>query len=235
MSDSLQTKKAGEEKSETKVQFKSDNIGRWASKQENPFAEQNRKSQAKKQKQAEQRKKSAPFVVAVVGVLAVAAGVCGLVFLVISLINSRPTLPDDLTLGSAGAEEIQDQAQAIYKEQIEKFYNQNQTGGTIESPSDQAKEDAANAVSDYFDNQKNIADTESAVIDLSIIEMQTYAYQGMPNKIIEVGESMNEEAMSDLQKRQVWGLLSDAYYSINDAERGDYYLELMLGDYEEDA
>lgn len=219
MSDSLQTKKTGEEKSETKVQFKSDNIGRWVSKQENPFAEQNRKTQAKKQKQAEQRKKSAPFVVAVVGVLAVAAGVCGLVFLVISLINDRPTLPDDLALGSAGATEIQDEAQSIYDDSLANSSGQND---------EERMKDALEAAKNFFNSKKSLATDEATKNDLDVLEMQLYSDNDQLQAVIDMGESLDFDAMGEEQRGQCYSMLLNAAYNAGDVELGQYYLEKIL-------
>lgn len=210
---------ASKETSGAKVQFKSDNIGRWASKQENPFAEQNRKTAAKKQQQAEQRKKAAPFVVVVVSIVAVVAAVCGLVFLIIALINSRPTLPDDLTMGSDGAAEISNEAQSVYDEYL----------ASSEGQSDEERlQGALEAAKKFFNSKKGLTTNESVKTDLQVLEMQLYNNNAQPQAIIDMSADLNFDAMNEEQRGQCYSMLLNAAVDTDNTELSQYYMEKIL-------
>lgn len=222
MSDSALPKKSNTSKPET--QFTTENIGRWASKQENPFAEQNRKAAAKKQKKAETRKKATPYVVIIAAVIAVGLAIFGLVMIIIAF---QPRLPDDLALGSEGAAEISDAAQNVYEEQLKKFYNQHgsNAAGSVENPSEEAVNDALNAVSDYYNEQKDKATDDAQKTQLGILEMQTLGFKGKNEDLIRIGLTLDKHRMGVVDRNYYYGIMANAYYSIGDIERGDYYLD----------
>lgn len=225
MSDSALPKKPTAAKPET--QFTTENIGRWAAKQENPFAAQNRKAAAKKQKQAETRKKATPYVVVVAATVAIGLAIFGLVVLIITLLNNQPKLPDNLTLGSDGAAEISEAAQNVYQEQLQKFYNQhgNNASGSVEQPNDEAVQDALNAVSDYYNEQKDKATTDDQKTQIGLLEMRTLGFMGRNEDLIRIGLTLDENLMGLVDRSYFYGIMANAYYSIGNIEMGDYYLD----------
>ncbi len=220
MSDSALPKKPTTAKPET--QFTTENIGRWAAKQENPFAEQNRKAAAKKQKQAEARKKATPYVVVAAAAVAIGLAIFGLVMIIITLLNNQSKLPDNLALGSDGAAEISEAAQNVYQEQLQKFYNQHgsNASGSVEQPNDEAVQDALNAVSDYYNEQKDKTEDEVKKNQLVLIEMRTYALKGRNEDLVRVGEEINVDNMQESARDEYWGMMANAYYSLGNDERG---------------
>lgn len=225
MSDSTLPKKPTANQPET--QFTTENIGRWAAKQENPFAEQNRKVAAKKQKQVETRKKATPYVVVIAAAAAISLAVFGLVMIIVALLNNQPKLPDDLSLGGEGAAEISEAAQNVYQEQLQKFYNQhgNNANGSVENPSEEAISSATDAMNEYFNNQQSAAD-EQQKNELLLIQLNELSDKYLIDEVIRLGESADLSSMTDLQKSKVWGMMANAYMGIGDAERANYYMTL---------
>ncbi len=117
MSNSPQDKTTSSGKAERKVQFESSKIGRWAHRQENPFAAQNRKRQAKKQASNQKREKATPFVVLFGSAAVIGIALWGLVMLIVTLNNKAAIDAPDI-LGST-MEDI-----FAYSDQLQNFYNQ---------------------------------------------------------------------------------------------------------------
>lgn len=222
--------------SSSPLTFHSENIGQWSSKQEGLFDEQNRRAAEQIKLRQAKLRRLRPFILAGSGLLVVLVIIASIMLAFIP--DQLPPLPGNITLGSAGAVQVAEDAKNVYREQLQKFYNKHNDGevsGTIDNPSEDAEKEALSAMSDYFDRQKDRTDDDSVKTDLSIIEMQEYSYKGKPNEIIRVGESLDTDKMSELQKIQVWSLLSDAYYGIHDYDNGNRYFDLAIsGDTEED-
>lgn len=218
------------DKNDQNVQFKTEDIGRWASRQEDPFAEQNRKTAAKKQERNRKRQKVAPIFIIIASAILSIAAVVGLVFLIIHLVSDP--LPENITPGSTGATEVGQSAQDVYNKYLESFYNKNQgengeDKGSIENPSEEAINGALNAVEDYFNNRTDSVSEESKRIDLVIIEMGIYAKNDQPEKVIEAGKKVDAGNMSDEQKAPYWGMLMNACFNLNNMEAAQHYLELL--------
>lgn len=204
------------------VAFKSDYIGQWAAKQDNPFAEQNRKAAEKKAAQDAARKKALPFV----KIGAIAAAVIAVIIVVVVVIiqaNQLPPLPDDITIGSEGAAEVTDSAQKIFDDYVNKLGDK--TEETVEGPAltEEEMQGAIEAVSDYFQQQSNRTEDMNTKVNLALIEMQFYGYKGQPTAIIKAAEGFDIKDMTTLQAQQYLGMLMNAAYSIGDTEAGNRY------------
>lgn len=217
MSDSPLSKKSNDK---PEVQFTADKIGHWASKQENPFAEQNRKAAAKKQREHEQAKKATPIVAIILGIAAVIAAVGGLAVLVFTLINSDP-LPDDITIGSEGAGMVLDQSQKIFTERFDKIQN------TDNKTTEDATQEAIDAAKKFYDRKFNQATSQDQKNDLVLLEMELFNNNAQPQQVIDSAQKANSDTMTDMQKGMYWGMLVNAYFNINDTESANKYLGLL--------
>lgn len=246
MSNSLPDKNANKQ-GKPDIQFTTGDIGRWASQQEDPFAEQNRKRAIKKQERNRKRQKAAPIVVIITSIILVSASIFGLVILIINLTKS--TLPEDIATGSEGASIVNDDAQKIYNDFLINFYNHQNSGdnsnsgnngtddgdnagsesqnGSIENPSPEAIQGAMNAVNDYFERHDSSTNNTTQRNDLTIIQMAFYASKGQPQAVIEVAAKADVEAMPDDQKGEYWGLLMNASFGVGDDESAQKYAELL--------
>lgn len=214
--------------SQSNVQFKTANIGKWAAQQENPFAEQNRRADEKRQRSAKTRRKVLPIVAIIGGIIALGLIVWGVVMLVMAL-NAPEKLPEDIAFGSEGASEVQGKAQEIW----DRYWNNIASGDDDqnqdnENPGDTADvSQAIEAVSDYFDEQLSIANNDSQKNDLVIIEMDLMNTNEQPEGVISAGNKGNPDTMTDYQKGLYYGMLTNAYYSVGNISEGDRYFELL--------
>lgn len=204
------------------LEFKSENIGNWISHQEGYFAEQNRKA-AEKCKMAEQiREKVRPIVFMVGGLVVIGLAIWGVVALISSSTTELSPLPDDITLGSEGAQEVQDQAQDIWQEALQ---GAEQDMGDVGGAELEAKGVAA--VTDYFDKRAGQASAMNVKIDLALIEMALFVSNGQPEAAIKSSERVSPDEMNDVQKSQYYGMLMNVYYGWGDTAKGDEYSNLL--------
>lgn len=206
------------------VAFKSDYIGQWTAKQENPFAEQNRKAADKKAAQEASRKKAMPYIKIgsiIAGCITVVA-VAAIIF--INVTRPKP-LPEDITPGSDGAAEITNDAQKVFDKFVDKLGDK--TTETDEGPelTDEEMQGALDAVADYFEQQNNRTEDITTKVNLVLIEMQFYGYKGQPEAIIKAAEGFNIDDMTTSQAQQFLGMLMDASFGVGDNEAGEKYAQ----------
>lgn len=208
------------------VAFKSEYIGQWAAKQENPFAEQNRKAAEKKAAQEATRKKAMPYI-KIGSIAAACIAVLAVIIAIIVIINQPAPLPDDITLGSSGAAEVTESAQKVFDNYVNKLGDK--TVETDEGPAltDEEMQGAIDAVSNYFQQQSNRTEDISTKINLVLIEMEFYGYKGQPEAIIKAAEGFNIDDMTPSQARQFLGILMGASYSVGNLEAGTKYAKQL--------
>ncbi len=188
-------------KEQPDVQFTTKNIGRWASRQENPFAEQNRKAAAKKQQQAVQRRKVAPIFIIIGSILAVGLAVFGLVMLIINLVNGQPQRDIPVISGST-AQDVGD-----YRDALQKFYNQ----GTS-NVQDVKVDEIDKTVQDSLDK----ADSQEQVDAIKLGQMIFFVNNNLYEQAWKVAQEINPDNL-DLEKQRL-------YYS------SLYFYALGIGD-----
>lgn len=207
MSNSPQDKPASKNPSQPDIEFTTSNIGRWASKQENPFAEQNRKTAAKKQARAEKRKKARPIAVIVISVLAVAAAIWGLVVLIISLVN-RPDAQTPVISG-ATTKDI-----AEYRDQLQNFYNRRP---------DASDEERLQDVKDAVDRTLNTSNGKEYATQVRLAQIGFYINNGNYQEIVDLEEQINDEDLDNIQKAEYYNAMANAYYKLGDIAKSDEY------------
>ncbi len=171
MSDSPLDKKPNAEK--TDVQFSSQNIGRWASKQENPFAKQNRERQAKRREQDKKRQKAAPFIVILSSAVVIGVALWGLVMIIAGWMN-QPKVEVPTIAGSTEQDMIdyRDKLQGLFNQNVssntqDKLQEiQNAVNGTLKTPDGRQNENVVKLAqmiflvnNQYYDEAAEIAKT----------------------------------------------------------------------------
>ena len=226
MSNSPQQAKPDLDKTDPKVQFKTENIGSWASKQENPFAKQNRERQAKKQERDQKRQKVAPFFVTFASAAVIGVALWGLVMLVVGLINGQPKLPEDITLGSEGATEIQNVAQGLFNQHLKQDNGKDFPDEVVsEFPDDTTG--AVSAVNEYFEQQEKLAENETQKNNLVILQMSVFNNNSQYDALLLAAEKANPDMMSDMQKGMYYTMLFNTYSNIGDEKRVQETLEKL--------
>lgn len=187
------------------VQFKAKDIGRWASMQENPFAEQNRKTAERNRETAKKRLKATPAVVAIVSIIAVGLGLWGLVSLVIHIVNNWP---QEETVGEVIEGNSQEDINK-YRELLQNLYSQ--SGKDIQSVQD--------TVNSTLGTQSGQQYPEA----VKIAESTFYAANGYFQETIDVAESIDYNALTDEQKLMYSQNLYYVYSALGDQDKVDEY------------
>ena len=209
MSDSPLDKKNDSEKPE--IQFTTENIGRWASKQENPFAKQNRERQAKRRERDKKREKAAPFIVMFGSALVIGVALWGLVMLIVGLIN-RPE-PEAIAIAGGTTQDMVD-----YRDKLQNLFNQNVSGN-----SDDKLKEIQEAVDDTL-STTNGRRNENAV---KIAQMLFLSSNWYYDEIEQIAETINPGELTLEQKSNYYDVLFAKAQSEGDYEKADELFEIV--------
>ena len=202
--------------------FHSENIGQWSSKQEGLFDEQNRRAAEQIKLRQARLRRLRPFILAGSGLLVVLVIIASIMLAFVP--DQLPPLPGNITLGSAGAQEVSETAQGIFDDFFKKHDSGSSSSAT--NPAPEENQAALDAVADYFDRQIERTDNVSTKIDLTLIEMQFYAYKGSPESVLKASQDSDINNMTETQAQQFLGMLIDAAFGTGNTELGEYYVEL---------
>lgn len=192
------------------VSFHSGNIGKWAAKQENPFAEQNRKAAEKKAakdaKKSSRRKKTKPILKVVSIVLAILVAL-GLIAWLIVFLVTRPPKPEAPTIDGT-SESISN-----YRDTLQEIYDK-----------------------DDSNNLQNVVESIDATLDLEqnqpyrnqiiLSEILFYMSNGMYGQIIERAGEVDPDSLDTKQQIQFYNAVYYAYSLLDDEENADKYQKL---------
>lgn len=210
MSDSGLPKKSTDNKVET--EFTTENIGRWASKQENPFAAQNRRTAAKKQKQNEARKKATPYVAAIAGVIASVVAIIGLIFIIIALVN-RELEPDGTpTIAGGTAEDIVD-----YREILQNFYNN----------SSSTQEEKVQEVNDFVQDTLSTSNGREYEREVKIAQAAMYMNNGLYFDAINTLDGVSADGLGLDQQQMYYNILYYCYACLGNYDKADEYTNTL--------
>lgn len=180
-------------------QFRTENIGNWAARQEGYFAEQNRKDAAKREKAEQTRKKVLPIVYIIGGVIAAGLIIWGVVVLVISF----TTKPEDNAPTIAGntSEDVDN-----YRDILQDFFNK---GGSIE--------DIENTVNDTLstNNGQEYAD------QVRLAELIFLQGNGYYSEALEKSNGVNPDNLNLDQKIFFYGILYYCNEILGNTEAAD--------------
>ncbi len=192
------------------IQFTTGNIGRWSSRQEDPFAEQNRKRAAKKQTRNVKRQKVAPIIVIIAGVILTAAAIIGLIFLIIHL--SHRTVNEIPEINGSTTQDIAD-----YRDLLQNFYNQR--------PSDATEEEKLQAVQDAVNSTLDTAGGRENEVAVKIAQASFYIDNSRYEDALRVADSISHsvDALDLDQQILYYSILYISYYKVGNQEKGDEY------------
>ncbi len=188
------------------VTFRSENIGKWAARQENPFAEQNRKTAARKKKQKENIRKARPYIftVGIVAVIVVAA-VLG-IMLIASIIN-RPSAEIPNIAGST-FEDVTN-----YKDLLHKIYQEN--NDNPESIDEAVAETLKTSEGKEFENEVRLA------------QMLFYQDNNQADKVNEIGDMIQPDQLSIESQLRYYNSLYYGAKSDGDESKANEYLNII--------
>ena len=203
MSDSPLPKKSNDK---PEVQFTADKIGHWASKQENPFAEQNRKAAAKKQREHEQAKKATPIVAIILGVAATIAAVGGLVVLIVFLINLWPKPEEAPIISGDSAADISD-----YRDILQDFYNN----------------DGIDKVDSIINNALDTNEGKEYTNQLLLSQALFYYDNSMCERVLSIGKQIDEGRLTNQNKQMFYNIMYDCYARTGNKDLSDQYFDKL--------
>lgn len=186
------------------VAFKSDYIGQWAAKQEDPFAEQNRKAAEKKAAKEAARKKAMPYI-KIGSIVAGCVAILAVIITVIVVIINQPK-PEVPTIAGGTMEDITD-----YKDKLQEIYDKDNNMSDVED----AIEDAMDT-----DNGREYAN------QLKLSQMMFYINQNIYDEAINIGETVEVEQLELLQQANFYALMAISCASIGDNAAADKYNSL---------
>lgn len=204
------------------VAFKSDYIGQWAAKQDNPFAEQNRKAAAEKAAKDAARKKAMPYI-KIGSIVAAAVAVLAVIIVVIVVIAT----PKPITaLTPEESASFQEEAQKIFDK-----HTQNIDLSDTENLTDKEKEDIEKALEEvgkYYEQQADRAENNEAQAQVTMEEMSFYLWNNQPEAALKASEKISTEGLTSDTLSNFYGMMQSTYYVLGDMEQAERYFNLMV-------
>lgn len=188
------------------IAFRSENIGQWAARQENPFAEQNRQTAARKKKQKENLRKARPYALIAIIVAAIIGAALLLITLIASMIshssNETPIIAGD------SAEDVNS-----YKDLLHQIYqNNNNSTESVDKAVDKTLETA---------NGKEYED------EVRLAQMMFYQDNNQPEEVNQIGETIQPNDLSPGLQLQYYNSLYYVAMSKHDSEKANEYLAII--------
>lgn len=190
------------------AQFQSSNIGSWASRQEDFFAEQNRQAEEKRQKSERTRKKVLPVAIIAGGIVAAGLIIWGIVALIIA-ITTEPPAPDVPTIAGGTTEDISD-----YSDVLQEFFNKD--GGNNLA----AVEEAVNNTLGT-NNGKEYAD------QVRLAELYILQNNGYYAEAVDKAQAINVDNLDLNQKISFYGVLYYCNTLLGNAEAANEYMKIQ--------
>lgn len=244
MSNSPQNKPTGTDAPNSKVQFTTKNIGSWKRKQENPFAEQNRKNQAKKQERNKKREKATPYVVVISAITVISLAIWGLVVIIVALSNPKDGIIVPTITGSSEEDIVS------YRDQLQQFYNQKkdeQLGEdeVLYSPDlgmemtfeidPQVKQELLNDVEQTVQNTLNTPNGRKNANAVLCAQAYLYYNNGYYQEVVDVLQQIDLEQLSNNVKINIYEVAANSYYLLGDEESANEYYDLLFSTQAEDV
>lgn len=188
------------------VAFKSDYIGQWAAKQEDPFAEQNRKAAEKKAAQEAARKKAMPYI-KIGSIVAACVAVLAVIITVIVVIINQPK-PEVPTITGDSSEDVSD-----YTDILQDAYDQNQNLDDV----DKIVEDTLNT-----DNGREYE------AQVRLAEMVFYFDNDLYQQLIDTGVRIDPNSLQPDQRLRYYNYMRYGYSVLNDNDKANEYMDLVF-------
>ena len=192
------------------IEFTTGNIGRWASQQENAFAEQNRQAALEKQERKQKFRKVAPYIFVGSGVIVVALIIWGIIALVGHV---KETTPENIVAIAGGSS----QDIADYQDILQEFYNQH--NGTRE----EKRKGIEHLVQGTINNTPN-GQTYADQIRLAQITM--YVRNGLYDAALELSNNVDPDSFDLENLATYYSMLYSCYAVLGNTEKAEEYSAL---------
>lgn len=188
------------------VAFKSDYIGQWAAKQDDPFAEQNRKAAEQKAAKEAARKKALPYV-KIGSIIAACAAVVAIIVVVVVAIVNRPK-PEVPTIAGDSSEDISN-----YVDILQNKYNESQN---VED------------VSEIINNTLNTNNGREYEAQVRLAEMVFYFDNDLYQQLVDTGLKIDPMTLQPDQRLRYYNYMRYGYSVLNDNDKAAEYMDLVF-------
>lgn len=189
-------------------EFTTKNIGHWASRQENYFAEQNRKAEEKRKKSERTRKKVLPIIFIVGGIIAAGLIIWGIVALIVALNTPEPG-PDTPTIAGGTSEDVNG-----YRDILQEFFDR----------------DGGNNIAAVEEAVNNTLETESGkeyADQVRLAELYILQNNGYYAEAIEKAQNVNTDNLDLSQKITFYGVLYYCNTLLGNIEAANEYMKIQ--------
>lgn len=224
------TRKSGPEN--RPLEFRTENIGQWAARQEGLFAEQNRKDAEAKAKREQKIKRARIWVWIGCGVLVVLALVSAVV--VMTYDPKEKYAPEIAGSSQADIVDYQGILQQFYnKKKDEKTEGQDlddKPAGTGTTPelSPELNQELMGDVNEVVQNTLGTASGKENLNAVRCAQVYFYYNNGYYQELVETAQQIDLEGIDAGVKANVYEVMANAYYALGDEENGDKYFNLVL-------
>lgn len=217
------------------VAFKSDYIGQWAAKQEDPFAEQNRKAAEKKAAQEAARKKAMPYV-KIGSIVAGCVAVIAIIVTVVLVVTHDSDASYAPEISGSSEDDIlkyQDLLQQFYDrkkdEKTDDDYLEN-IAGTGETPENNPQEDEGliAGVNQIVQNTLETVGGQNNTNAVLCAQAYFYFNNGYYQEVVNTIEQINLDTLDNTIKSSIYEVAANSYYWLGDEEKADAYYDLLL-------
>ena len=205
------------------VAFKSDYIGQWAAKQEDPFAEQNRKAAEKKAAQEAARKKAMPYV----KIGSIVAGCVAVIAIIVTVVlvvthDSDASYAPEISGSSEDYDRKKD-------EKTDDDYLEN-IAGTGETPENNPQEDEGliAGVNQIVQNTLETVGGQNNTNAVLCAQAYFYFNNGYYQEVVNTIEQINLDTLDNTIKSSIYEVAANSYYWLGDEEKADAYYDLLL-------
>lgn len=217
------------------VAFKSDYIGQWAAKQEDPFAEQNRKAAEKKAAQEAARKKVMPYI-KIGSIVAACVAVLAVIIVVIIGVVRDPDADYTPEIAGSSEEDIIE-----YRDLLQQFYNRKKGEQSSdedlvnppnmgEAPSNSSQEDKnlINSVNQVVQNTLETFNGQDHANAVLCAQAYFYYNNGYYQEVVDTIRQINIDSLNNSIKSNIYEVAANSYYWLGDEEAADTYYDLLL-------
>lgn len=186
------------------IEFRTENIGQWAARQEGLFAEQNRKDAEAKAKREKKLKQARIGVIVGCAVLVVLAVVSAVVVAIVAINSAKEEIP---IIAGSTSEDVND-----YREALQVFFDKS--------------DEKVSAVEDIVqetlktDNGKEYAD------QVRLAQLMLYMNQGLYQEALGVSGNVNPDRLDQKSKVIFYSMLYNMYIALGDSEKANEYSSL---------
>lgn len=188
------------------VNFRTENIGKWASQQENPFAKQNRERQAELERRRTSWHKYRPPIVVAACIIFTGLVTWGMVAVIMAMVNRPEYVP---TIAGGSYEDITD-----YTEKLQQIQQENP--------------DNPNIIQETVDKTLETADGEQYVNQVLLAQMAYYYDNITCDEVIGMKDKIDISKLSGERRVSYYNMLYSCYDFLGMKEEAREYSRLAV-------